>query len=66
MTEAYTALWWIRRDIAPATAEAEDRVRYLREHGPTPYAFTLRTHFPPPDDAQHGPREGRAEWMCPA
>jgi hypothetical protein len=48
MTEAYTALWWIRRGTAPTTAEAEDRVRHQRARGPTPYAFTLRTHFPPP------------------
>lgn len=48
ITEAYTALWWIRRGTTPATAEAEDRVRYLRAHGPTPRAFTLRSHFPRP------------------
>lgn len=27
-------------------AEAEDRVRHLREHGPTPYAFTLHRSYP--------------------
>ena len=50
----------------PAVADAEAKVRYLRAHGPTPLAFTLRVHFPPPDDADAGPRPGREEWMCPA
>ena len=66
MTEAQTALWWIRRGVTPATAEAEARVRHLRAHGPTPYAFTLRAHFSPPGAEQRAPRQGRADWMCPA
>jgi hypothetical protein len=48
MHEAYAALWWVERGHVPAIGEAEDRVRHLRQHGPTPYAFTLRTHFPAP------------------
>ena len=67
VTEAYLALWWIRRDTVPTTAEAEDRVLHLRAHGPTPHAFTLRMHFPPPGGAGTGTaRSGREEWMCPA
>lgn len=41
-----TACWWIPAGHIPTTDEAEDRVRHLREHGPTPYVFNLRTHFP--------------------
>jgi hypothetical protein len=48
MAEAFTALWWVPRGHVPGTAEAEDRILRLRESGPTPYAFTLREHFPPP------------------
>lgn len=48
MTDAYTALWWIPRGHLPSVAEAEDRVGHLRAHGPSPRAFTLREHFPPP------------------
>jgi hypothetical protein len=66
VAEAYSAMWWIRRGMTPSTADAEDRVRYLRAHGPTPHAFTLRTHFPPPGDSERGPRVGRDDWMCPA
>jgi hypothetical protein len=66
MAEAYTALWWIPRGTVPTVADAEAKIRYLRAHGPTPAAFTLRVHFPPPDAADRAAREGRADWLCPA
>lgn len=75
MAEAYTAMWWIPAGTLPTPADAEDRVRHLRTHGPMPYAFTFRVHFPAPDQAggagadQAGAgraEAGRAEWMCPA
>jgi Domain of unknown function (DUF3291) len=66
MAEAYTAMWWIPGGRVPTTDDAEDRVRYLRAHGPTAYAFTLRQHFPPPGSADGAGREGRPEWLCPA
>jgi len=66
MTEAYTALWWIPRGHLPTTAEAEERVLRLRESGPTPYAFTLNEHFPPPDVASSGPVISPENWTCPA
>ena len=44
--EATTALWWVPAGHRPTTAEAEARVRSLREHGPSPFAFTLRETFP--------------------
>ena len=51
---------------SPPPANAEDRIRHLRAHGPTPRAFTLRVHFPPPGKGETAPRPGRADWMCPA
>jgi hypothetical protein len=45
--EPTTACWWVPEGELPTTGDAEDRIRHLREHGPTPWAFTLRTHFPP-------------------
>jgi hypothetical protein len=66
MTEAYTALWWIPRGTVPFTADAEHRVRLLRQHGPAPGAFTFRMLFPPPGAAAAGPRPGRQDWTCPA
>ncbi|MFI6037069.1 DUF3291 domain-containing protein [Streptomyces sp. NPDC051315] len=44
--EAMTALWWVPAGHRPTVAEAEARLLHLRAHGPTPYAFTLRTSFP--------------------
>jgi Domain of unknown function (DUF3291) len=65
MAEAYTALWWVPRGHLPTTQEAEERVRYLREFGPTPFAFTLREHFPPPSVAAAGPIRSPEDWACP-
>ena len=65
MTDAYTALWWVPRGHIPTIAEAEDRVRHLRRHGPTAHAFTLRAHFPAPGDAgASAPRVSPQDWAC--
>jgi hypothetical protein len=66
LKEAYTALWWIPRGHIPIVREAEDRVRHLRRHGPTPYAFTLRESFPPPDGGHAEPLRSPEDWTCPA
>ncbi|WP_328968535.1 DUF3291 domain-containing protein [Streptomyces sp. NBC_00239] len=52
LKEAVTALWWVPAGHRPTVAEAEQRVLHLREHGPTPHSFTLRTSFPPPAAAE--------------
>jgi hypothetical protein len=64
MKDAYVALWWIPRGHIPTIPEAEERVRQLRAHGPTPQAFTLRVHFPPPDAAPDGPVHSPDDWSC--
>jgi Domain of unknown function (DUF3291) len=66
MAEPQAALWWIPRGHTPTTGEAEERVIHLREFGPTPHAFTLKEHFPPPDAAGSGPIRSPEEWTCPA
>lgn len=43
------ALWWIPAGEIPTVADARERLRHLKEHGPTPHAFTFRTPFPAPD-----------------
>ncbi len=47
IAEAYLALWWVPAGHQPTIAEAEDRLRHIRAHGPTPFAFGVRTPFPP-------------------
>jgi hypothetical protein len=67
MTEAFVACWWVPVGDRPTTEDAEDRVRHLRHHGPTPRAFTLREHYPPPDAEQaDAALLGSDDWLCPA
>ncbi|MFF4041751.1 DUF3291 domain-containing protein [Streptomyces sp. NPDC001816] len=49
VSEAMATLWWVPAGHRPTVAEAEERLLHLREHGPTPHAFTLRTSFPAPE-----------------
>jgi hypothetical protein len=41
-------LWWIPAGQLPTVADARDRLQHLKEHGPTPHAFTFRTPFSSP------------------
>ena len=42
-------LWWIHAGHVPTVNEALERRQHLKEHGPSPTAFTFRTPFPSPD-----------------
>ena len=64
LRDAYTALWWVPRGHVPAITEAEDRVKHLRAHGPTPHAFTFKVHFPPPGSNAPEPRHSPEDWAC--
>ena len=48
MREVYAALWWVPAGHLPTVAEAEERLRCLRAHGPTPFAFTFKQPFAAP------------------
>lgn len=50
---AYAVLWWVPAGHVPTLDEAKQRLDHLEAHGPTPYAFTFRTEFPP--GAPEGP-----------
>jgi hypothetical protein len=63
MREIYSALWWVPAGHHPTTAEAEERLRCLRGHGPTPFAFTFREPFPAPG---HGAGPTPIDLHCPA
>ena len=43
------ALWWVPAGHIPTVAEAMERLDYLKQHGPSSYAFTFRTPFPSPE-----------------
>jgi Domain of unknown function (DUF3291) len=45
--DAYLALWWVPAGQIPSVEEAKGRLEHLREHGPTPHAFTFKTSFEP-------------------
>ena len=47
MTAPAVALWWVPAGHLPDVAEARDRLDFLAAHGPTPYAFGLRSPEPP-------------------
>ena len=57
------ALWWIPAGQIPTVAEAQERLRHLKEHGPTPHAFTFRTAFRAPDE-QAGTADGLDATFC--
>lgn len=48
---ATMVLWWVPVGHTPSVAEAQDRLDRLRADGPTEYAFSFSTHYPPPKDA---------------
>jgi hypothetical protein len=60
----YLALWWVPADHQPSVAEARERLEHLQRHGPTPYAFTFREPFGPPDSPS--PLAAREDDLCPA
>ena len=47
-TEAYLVLWWVPAGHIPTVEEADERLDYLRAHGPTPHAFTFKQRFRAP------------------
>ena len=48
MPQFISALWWIPAGTTPTLAEAEERLEQLRQHGPSPTAFTFKDPFPAP------------------
>jgi heme-degrading monooxygenase HmoA len=61
--EAMVALWWVSAGTVPSVGDAEARVRSVRTHGPTPYAFTFRELYSP---SAHQAQHGSDDWLCPA
>jgi hypothetical protein len=48
MADAFMVLWWVPQGHIPTMDEALKKLELLRQHGPSPEAFTFRSTFPPP------------------
>jgi hypothetical protein len=59
MPEAYMVLWWIAAGELPTVEEAKDRLEHLREHGPSPTAFTFKKRYSPDEAAVASPEDER-------
>ena len=61
----YTALWWVPMGHRPGLDEAKKRLAHLEKYGPTQFAFTFKTTFPPDEQFQRA-----IDWSsfqrCPA
>ena len=64
LRDPYAVVWWVAAGVRPTITDAEERLASLREHGPTPYAFTVRRPFPPPGSSAAEPSADN--WFCPA
>lgn len=49
---AYLGLWWVPVGHIPGIDEAQKRLAHLDAHGPTQFAFTLKTVVPPDEAFQ--------------
>jgi hypothetical protein len=50
MYDAHLVLWWVPEGHIPTLEEAAEKLRHLREEGPTPEAFTMSQAFDPTGD----------------
>jgi len=48
MGEAYMVLWWVPAGHIPSIEEAAQKLKMLRERGPSAEAFTFKKAFPAP------------------
>jgi hypothetical protein len=62
IVEAQVALWWVPEGHRPTIAEAEERLTHLRAHGPTPFAFGIKSPFAAPRAEVSKLRDDDAIW----
>ncbi len=62
---AYVTLWWVPAGHIPSVDEAKKRLASLEVNGPTPFAFTFKTLFPP-DEAFLRTIDWSSFKPCPA
>jgi hypothetical protein len=57
----YMVLWWVKEGSIPTVEEGLARLGHLTEHGPTPFAFSFKSMFPP---AEAAPVDLKPEPFC--
>lgn len=62
-TEVHQVMWWIPAGYIPTLAEAMAKLDHLRDHGPSPEAFTFKQRYPAPGQLG-GPSNMRPEPYC--
>lgn len=45
MKQMHMAFWYVEKGHQPTPEEAKNRLKYIREHGETPYAFSFKSRF---------------------
>jgi hypothetical protein len=53
-SSVYAALWWVPVSHIPGVDEAKKRIDYLEKNGPSQFAFTFKSVFPPDEEFQRG------------
>jgi len=65
LSSVIVALWWVPAGHLPGIDEAKKRLAHLETNGPTQFAFTFKSVFPPDDEFQQS-----IDWSsfqpCPA
>jgi hypothetical protein len=41
----HLALWWIPSNSTPSAEDGKEKLQYINDHGPTPFAFTFKKRF---------------------
>jgi hypothetical protein len=47
--KVYMAIWWVPAGEFPTIEQAMQRLEYLTENGPSPYAFSFKNSFTSPE-----------------
>lgn len=48
-SQPFLVMWWIPAGHRPTPAEGVERLEHLRANGPSPYAFSFRDNYEPPE-----------------
>jgi Domain of unknown function (DUF3291) len=48
--EAMVVMWWIPQGHIPSVLESKERLKHLRTHGSSEFAFSFRETFPAPHE----------------